>query len=102
MADINKIIHEPARLKILTYLMKNEDRIASFSELKDALNISSGNLSVQINKLSEKKYIKIEKTFKNNRPHTAITVTYEGLNALRAYFDEMEAMITKFKKNLDS
>lgn len=101
MAEINKIVHEPARLKILTYLMQNEDRVASFSELKAALNISSGNLSVQINKLHKEKYIAIEKTFKNNRPHTAITVTYEGLNALRTYFDKMEAMIIRFKKSLD-
>lgn len=100
MVEINKTIHEPARLKILTYLMKNEDRAASFSEMKDALNISSGNLSVQLNKLQESKYIHIEKTFKNNRPHTAVTVTSEGLNALKAYFNEMESMIKKFRKNL--
>jgi len=46
MADLNKLIHEPARLFILTYLAKTEDNDVSFSELKNELGISSGNLSV--------------------------------------------------------
>lgn len=102
MVEINKTIHEPARLKILTYLMKNEDRAASFSELKKALNIASGNLSVQLNNLKDANYIAIEKTFKNNRPYTEITVTEGGLNALKLYFDEIELMMKDFRKNFDS
>ena len=97
MAEINKIIHERARLLILTYLARNEDKGVSFTELKNELDISSGNLSVQINKLKKTEYLEIHKTFKDKRPHTSVTITSKGLDALNAYFGEMEKMINSLK-----
>ncbi|MFC1884769.1 transcriptional regulator [Thermodesulfobacteriota bacterium] len=98
MAEINKIIHERARLLILTYLARNEDMGVSFTELKDELGITSGNLSVQINKLKEAEYVEIHKSFRDNRPLTSVTITHQGLNALNSYFEEMEKMINSLKK----
>lgn len=98
MADINKLIHEPARLFILTHLAGNEDNDVSFSELKNQLGISPGNLSVQLNKLQDAGYVEIEKKFKDNRPLTLILITAGGLNALDEYFEEMEKMIKMFRK----
>ncbi|MBU2646405.1 transcriptional regulator [bacterium] len=98
MADLNKLIHEPARLLILTYLAKTEDADVSFSELKNELGISSGNLSVQLNKLQDADYIKINKSFKDNRPLTSILITTAGVTALDEYFGEMEKMIKSFRE----
>ncbi|MBT4267823.1 MAG: ArsR family transcriptional regulator [Deltaproteobacteria bacterium] len=98
MAELNKIIHERARLLILTYLARNEEKEVSFSDLKNELQISSGNLSVQLNKLKDAHLIGIDKSFKDNRPLTLIAITPEGLDALNAYFDEMEKMIRSLRK----
>ena len=98
MDDLNKIIHERARLLILTYLARNEDKGVSFTELKDELGITSGNLSVQINKLKEAEYVEIHKSFKDNRPLTSITITPQGLNSLNSYFEEMEKIINSLKE----
>ena len=98
MAEINKIVHEPARLLILTYLAKTEDTDVSFSDLKNELSISSGNLSVQLNKLQDENYININKSFNGKRPLTSIVITAVGLSALEEYFGEMEKMIRSFRK----
>lgn len=98
MADLSKLIHEPARLLILTYLANSEDKDVSFSELKNELGISSGNLSVQLNKLKDAEYIKINKSFKDNRPLTSIVITSTGISALDGYFGEMEKLIRSFRE----
>jgi DNA-binding MarR family transcriptional regulator len=98
MAEINKIIHERARLLILTFLAKNEEIQVSFSDLKNELNMSAGNLSAQLSKLKDANFIQIDKRFKNNRPLTSVVVTSEGLGALNNYFDEIEKMIRSLRK----
>lgn len=98
MAELKKIIHERARLLILTYLAKAEESDVSFSELKKDLDISSGNLSVQLNKLKDAGYIKINKSFKDSRPLTSIVITSVGIRALSEYFEEMEKMIISFRE----
>ena len=98
MAELNKLIHEPARLRILTYLAKTEDTDVSFSELKTELGISSGNLSVQLNRLEDADYIAIKKSFKGKRPLTSIEITGAGISALDEYFSEMERMIRSFRE----
>ena len=98
MADLNKLIHEPARLLILTYLAKTEDNDVSFSKLKKDLDISSGNLSVQLNRLMDAGYIEINKSFKDNRPLTSIVIKAGGISALDDYFGIMEKMIKSFRE----
>ena len=98
MEDFNKLIHEPTRLRILMYLAKTEDPNVSFSELRKELDISSGNLSVQLNKLEGANYLNINKSFKDNRPLTSIKISEAGIAALDEYFEEMEKMITLFRE----
>ena len=98
MAAIDKIIHERARLMILTYLASNEKQEVSFNELQEKLEFTSGNLSVQLKKLKEADYIDIHKTFKDNKPYTTIHVTPEGSEALHTYIGEMEGIIKALKK----
>jgi DNA-binding MarR family transcriptional regulator len=98
LPGLNKIIHERARLLILTYLASNEKKEPSFNEIQEALRFSSGNLSVQLRKLQQADYVAIHKTFKDNKPHTTVSITHEGSDALKRYVTEMEQIIRAFKK----
>ena len=96
---LNKIIHERARLLILTYLMSNQKKEISFNELQEQLQFTSGNLSIQLKKLKEAEYLEINKTFKDNKPYTTVMITPQGAKALRSYIEEMEKIIQTLKKN---
>ena len=98
MAAIDKIIHEPARLLILTYIASNEKDEISFNELLENLELTSGNLSIQLKKLKEVKYLRISKTFKDNRPYTTVSITPQGIAALDRYVEGMNAIIKSIKK----
>lgn len=93
MADLDKIIHERARLKILTCLAAAGNRPVSFNELQQKLDLTSGNLSVQLKKLSGAGYVAINKTFKDNKPLTTVELTVTGSQALKAYVREMERLL---------
>ena len=98
MPELDKLIHERARLLILTHLASNEDIESSFNDLQSKLNFSSGNLSVQLRRLADANYVKIHKTFKDNKPYTTIVITTTGAKALNAYLEEMEKIISSLKK----
>lgn len=93
MPQLNKIIHERSRLLILTHLASNRDKEISFNEIQEKLNFTSGNLSAKLKKLGEVDYLKIRKSFKNNKPHTSIIITPKGINALNSYLEEMKKLI---------
>lgn len=97
MAELDKIIHERARLRILTYLATHVQNEVSFNELQDKLDFSSGNLSIQLKKLKSVDYLTIHKTFKDNKPFTSIELTAIGAEALRTYVSEMEKLIGALK-----
>ena len=97
MPTIDKLIHERTRLLILTYLASSEKQEISFNELQDKLELTSGNLSIQLKKLKEAEYIKMNKTFKDNKPYTTIFLTPNGAEAVKAYIEEMESIINMLK-----
>ena len=98
LANLNKIIHERARLLILTHLASNDKETVSFNELKEKLELTPGNLSIQLKRLKEAKYLTISKTFKDNKPFTTVSVTDRGLKALNDYVEEMEGILNSLKK----
>lgn len=98
MAAFNKIIHERARLLIMTYLASHEKESVSFTELQEQFDFTSGNLSVQLKKLEVAGYVAISKTFKDNKPFTTVSVTSDGSRALNDYLEEMENIISALKK----
>ena len=93
MPELNKIIHERSRLLVLTHLASNRDSEVSFNELKDKLSFTPGNLSIQLKKLDNAGYLKISKSFRDNKPHTAVIITPKGTKALNSYLEEMENLI---------
>ena len=98
MPALDKIIHERARLLILTYLASNEQKGIPFNELQSKLEFTSGNLSIQLKKLKGAEYVKIKKTFKDNKPFTTVSITSQGSRALKQYIKEMEDIIQTLKK----
>jgi DNA-binding MarR family transcriptional regulator len=99
VAALNKIIHERARLLILTYLASNQKKEISFNELQEKLEFTSGNLSIQLKKLKKAEYVQINKTFKENKPYTTVLITPRGAKALNSYIAEMEEIIQTLKRN---
>jgi len=96
---LDRVIHERSRLMIVTYLASAEDRRASFTELRDELGFTAGNLSIQLKNLEEAGLINIEKSFVDNKPFTEIQLTEAGADALQMYLEEMEQLIMRLKKN---
>jgi len=89
MKELNPIIHAQLRLAIMSALASLNT--ADFNYLKQLTDASSGNLSVQINKLKAAGYIKVTKSFKNNYPLTQCTITSKGKTAFKVYCKNLKS-----------
>ncbi len=87
---IDRLIHEPARLIILTVL--NTAAEVDFKFLEAATKLTKGNLSRQTSKLEEAGYITIHKYFKGKIPATSYRMTDVGRTALARYWQQMQAI----------
>lgn len=81
--EIDRIIHEPARLEIMLYLYVVES--ADFIYLLHQTGLTKGNLSMHLQKLEASEYLEIEKEFHNRKPHTLIKLTPRGRIAFEIY-----------------
>ena len=91
LADIDRVIHAPARLMVLTYLYV-VDR-ADYVFLSNLTGLTWGNLSSHINKLEESGYIEIEKKFVGKKPHSMVKLTDQGREAFKAYKHNMQQVL---------
>jgi DNA-binding transcriptional ArsR family regulator len=89
--EIDRLIHERLRLGIVSALAVNDS--LTFSELKDLLKTTDGNLSVHARKLEEAEYIVCTKSFEGRTPKTEYKLAAAGRRALQHYLDHMEALI---------
>lgn len=89
--DIDPIIHEPARLKIITYLTWVES--ADFVFLISRTGLTMGNFSTHMSKLEKAGYIEVEKEIKDKRPHTMLSITAAGKQAYEEYRETMRALL---------
>ncbi len=92
IASLDRLIHEPARLMIMTILYAVEE--ADFVYLQRECGLTQGNLSSHLGKLEEANYIAVSKTFKGKYPLTICKATRKGLVALQEYSDKMR-IVTK-------
>jgi DNA-binding MarR family transcriptional regulator len=91
LANINQVIHAPARLMVLTYLYVVES--ADFIYLMRLTGLTWGNLSTHLTKLEEAGYIEIIKEFQGKKPHTIIRLTAQGRAAFRVYKKSMAQVL---------
>ena len=66
---------------------------AEFTYIKEKTGSTAGNLSVQLNKLSDAEYISIEKAFRDNYPVTTCRITKKGIKAFQEYVDSLKSYI---------
>jgi len=89
--NLDPILHSQLRLSIVSILMSVDE--ANFTFIKDETQATSGNLSVQIKKLQDAEYIKVEKSFKNNYPNTSLSITKKGIEAFENYVSNLKNYI---------
>ena len=90
--DLDPILHSQLRLAIVSLLMRESE--AEFTVLKERTQATSGNLSVQINKLREAGYIEVTKDFKDNYPHTICKITVSGSKAFEQYVKSLQSYLS--------
>ncbi len=90
--EIDTLVHEPARLRLLTYLALLER--ADFVYLLGQSGLSKGNLSVQMGKLSAAGLVQVDKEFVDNRPRTTYTLTSAGRTRLARYRQTLDSILT--------
>ena len=88
LADIDRIIHEPARLMILALLYVVES--GDFTFLMRQTGLTWGNLSSHMSKLEAAGYIEVEKEFVGRKPRTMLRLTDEGRAAFHEYLQSMK------------
>lgn len=93
LTELDRIIHEPARLLIVSILAAVEK--ADFVFLQRESGLTKGNLSAHLSRLEEAGYVKIEKTFKGKLPLTICSLTKAGRTALEEYRQRMRDWASK-------
>ena len=89
--NLDRLIHDRTRLSIISALAATSP--LTFTELKQLLDLSDGNLSVHARKLEDAGYVTCTKGFEGRLPKTQFSLTEAGHRALRQYLDHMEAII---------
>ena len=93
--DLDPILHSQLRLAVISLLITVKE--AEFTFLREKTNSTSGNLSVQIQKLKDAGYIDVIKQFKNNYPQTICKITKEGISAFELYVKNLQEYLKQTK-----
>ena len=88
---LDPLLHSELRLAVMSVLVNLEE--ADFVYLLEVTKATAGNLSVQLDKLSEAGYISVEKTFEGKKPRTICRITPVGLQAFENYVDALKSYL---------
>jgi DNA-binding MarR family transcriptional regulator len=91
IGKIDDVIHGRLRLGVMAYLANAE--VADFNELKALLEVTQGNLSVQLRKLEDAAYVTIEKGYLGRKPRTQVRITPVGRKAFAGYLEALGRVI---------
>jgi len=91
VTELDRLIHEPARLLIVTILSTVES--ADFLFLQRETGLTKGNLSAHLSKLEDAGYVKIQKTFKGKLPLTVCKLTATGTKAMTQYRQQLQSFM---------
>lgn len=97
LSSLDRLIHEPARLMIMTILYAVKE--ADFVYLQRECGLTQGNLSSHLSKLEEASYLLISKTFKGKYPLTLCSLTRAGRQAFDAYLSKMRFVTSQPSNN---
>ncbi len=93
LTEIDRMVHEPARLAIMALLYVVES--ADFTFVMNQTGLSWGNLSTHLSKLEQVGYIEVEKRFKGKRPNTSLRLTSAGREAFQEYRQKLMQMLDR-------
>ena len=94
MADLDNLIHQPGRLRIVSSLSTlSEDESLEFTFLRDLHDLTDGNLGAHLRKLEEAGYVSLEKTFVERKPRTFIALTRKGRKAFGEHVEALEQIL---------
>lgn len=93
LRELNPLLHSELRLAIMSILISVES--ADFVYLREQTGATAGNLSVQIDKLQQARYISVEKGFNGKKPRTTCAITEQGIAAFEEYVDALRSYIGK-------
>ncbi len=95
--ELDRVIHEPARLLIVTLLYTVEQ--VDFLYLLRETGLTKGNLSAHLGKLENAGYIQVEKTYRGKIPLTLIALTAEGRSAFETYRTQLAVVVSKLSED---
>ena len=93
--QLDRVIHEKGRLAIMSMLAASPE--LSFTELRDALEMTDGNLTSHMRTLQEAGYVSVSKSYENNRPLTTCSLTAAGKKAFANYVNLLEQIVQQNK-----
>ncbi len=93
LSELDRVIHEPARLMLVALLSSVES--ADFLFLLKESGLTKGNLSVHLSRLEEAGYLRAEKTFQGKVPHTEYSLTARGKTAFNEYRKQLDPIIRR-------
>ena len=93
--QLDRVIHEKGRLAIMSMLAASPE--LSFTELREALGMTDGNLTTHIRTLQQAGYVSVTKSFQNNRPLTTCALTAAGRKAFAQYINLLERIVQQAK-----
>ena len=93
--QLDRVIHEKGRLAIMSSLAATPE--LAFTELRDSLEMTDGNVTAHIRTLQEAGYVSVTKSFQNNRPLTTCSLTPAGKKAFTGYINLLEQIIQQNK-----
>jgi DNA-binding MarR family transcriptional regulator len=89
--QIDRVIHEKGRMGIMSLLAASPE--LSFTEMRETLEMTDGNLTSHIRTLQQAGYVSIAKTYQNNRPLTTCSLTAAGRKAFTTYIDLLDQIV---------
>lgn len=94
--QLDRVIHEKGRLAIMSLLAANPE--LAFTELRDTLEMTDGNVTTHIRTLQEAGYVAVAKSYQNNRPLTTCSLTAAGRKAFADHIALLEQIVQQTKK----
>jgi len=93
--QLDRVIHEKGRLAIMSLLAAAPQ--LAFTELRDTLNMTDGNITAHLRTLQESGYVAVTKSFQGGRPLTTFALTAAGRKAFATYIDLLEQIVQQSK-----
>lgn len=95
MAEIDSLIHQPVRLRIMASLVTlGHDEQMEFTHLRELLRATDGNLGAHLQKLEDAGYISVDKAFVGRKPRTYLHATTRGRAAFQDHVDALRSILT--------